>query len=98
MFARLGVDLYAIAIEKREDLEDLQESLGTAVTLLADPDGVAVEAFGVMDPDPIPPQPLARSATFFIDQEGVVRYRWLPRDYRNRPAPDDILRQIDRLR
>ena len=90
--------LPAPLIEKREDLEDLQESLGTAVTLLADPEGIAVEAFGVMDPDPIPPGLVARAATFFIDREGVVRYRWFPKDYRRRPAPRDILNQIDRLR
>ena len=68
------------------------------MTLLADPDGVAVKAFGLMDPDPIPPRPLARSATYFIDREGVVRYRWFPKDYRTRPVPGDILNVIDRLR
>ena len=51
-----------------------------------------------MDPNSIPPRPVARSATFFIDREGVVRYRWLPKDYRNRPSARDILKQIDRLR
>ncbi len=51
-----------------------------------------------MDPDPIPPGLVARAATFFIDREGVVRYRWFPKDYRRRPAPRDILNQIDRLR
>ncbi len=85
-FARLGIAVYAIAAQPVEKLAPLQEKLGIAVTLLADPEGKAVRAFGVLEK-----YGLARSATFLLDREGRVSYRWLAENYRKRPAPEEIL-------
>jgi peroxiredoxin len=85
-FSRLGTGVYAIAVEPADELTDLQEELGQGVTLLADPSGHAVRAFGVYDRFD-----LARAATFLIDRGGRIRYRWLADNYRKRPDPDDVL-------
>jgi len=93
-FDRLGVTVYAIAIDDPADLAELQEELGEAVTLLADPGGQAVSSFNMMDPKPFPARTQARAGTFWIDRDGVLRERWLPRNYRERPDPDEILGKI----
>lgn len=86
-FARLGTRVYGISTRTPEDLADLQEDLGTGVTLLSDPGGVAVSAFGMMDSR----MDIARSGSFLLDRQGRVKYRWLTDNYRERPAPDEIL-------
>ena len=85
-FKRLGVELYAIAAQPVEKLAPLQEKLGDAITLLADPDGTAVATFGMLERFG-----LARSATFLLDREGKVGRRWVADNYRKRPTVDDIL-------
>ena len=84
----------AIALQSREDLADLQEDLGDGVTLLADPTGEAIEAWGMRDLAPVPPRPMARAGTFLVDPKGVVRSHWLKRAYHERPGPDEILEQL----
>jgi peroxiredoxin len=85
-FARLGIEVYALAPQEAEKLESLQEDLGAAVTLLSDPETKAIAAFGVLERFGLP-----RAATFLIDREGRVTHRWVAENYRKRPSPDDIL-------
>jgi peroxiredoxin len=85
-FARLGVEVYALAPQPAEKLASVQEKLGAAVTLLADPEGHAVVAFGVLEKFGLP-----RAATFLFDREGRVSHRWLAENYRKRPKPEEIL-------
>ncbi len=87
-FDRLGIAVYAISTEEREKLASLQEDLDAGVTLLSDPEGVAVAEFGMAERFG-----LARAGTFLLDREGRVAHRWLAENYRKRPSPDDILRK-----
>jgi peroxiredoxin len=84
-FDRLGVAVYAITTQP-DGLGGLQEDLGAAVTLLSDPEGVAVAEFGMAERFG-----LARAGTFLLDRDGRVVHRWLAENYRKRPSPDDIL-------
>lgn len=85
-FDRLGVAVYAIAQQPVEKLTSLQEDLGQGVTLLSDPEGVAIRAFGMSERFG-----LARAGSFLLDREGRVSYRWLSENYRKRPDPEEIL-------
>lgn len=93
-FARLGVRVFALAVDEPADLAELQERLGDAVTLLADPSGQAVAAFDMLDPDPFPDRVQARAGTFWIDRDGRLRFRWLTDSYRKRPGAEEILAKI----
>jgi peroxiredoxin len=84
-FDRLGIAVYAITTQP-DGLAGLEEDLGTGVTLLSDPDGGAVTAFGMGERFG-----LARAGTFLLDREGRVTHRWLTGNYRKRPLPDEIL-------
>jgi peroxiredoxin len=85
-FARLGVAVYAIAVQPAESLVPLQEKLGDGVTLLSDPEGKATVAFGMLEGNG-----LARAGTFLVGREGFVSYRWLAENYRKRPEADEVL-------
>jgi peroxiredoxin len=88
------VRIFALSVDPPAELKDLQEKVGETVTLLADPEGAAVETFGMRDPAPFPPGDQARSGSFLIDAKGVVRHRWLPAHYHERPAPSAILERL----
>jgi len=90
------VRVYALSLEPADTLRELQERLGTAVTLLSDPSGEAAEAFGVLDPRPFPSRTMARAASFHVDREGMVRHRFLEGSYRERPDPGEILSALGR--
>jgi peroxiredoxin len=85
------VRLFALCQDEARDLEALQETVGHGVTLLVDPAGEAIDSFGMRDPDPVPPRPMARAGTFLIDRDGNVRRRWLSGRYHERPDPERIL-------
>ncbi len=83
--------VYALSTDPRKKLEGFQQTLGRGVTLLADPDGSAVRAWGMLDEKPFPKQGIARSGSFHVDARGVLRHRWLPTHYHSRAEPDEIL-------
>ena len=69
--------------------------MAPGVILLSDPEGAAVSAFGMLDPDPFPPgRVLARAGTVLIGADGIVKRWWLTDNYRKRPEPREILDAI----
>jgi len=86
--------VYALSGDRAETLRSLQSELGLAVTLLSDPTGEAIGEFGMRDPLGLPHENTARAGTFLIDRQGNVAQRWLAANYRQRPSPDEILRQL----
>ena len=91
----MGVRVYALSNEPVANLKELQEKYGTGVTLLSDPDGKAIAAFGMVDEGAFPEKKnLARAGVFHIDSKGMVRHVWLTDSYRRRPGLDAILDAI----
>ena len=64
------------------------------MTLLADPGGSVISAFGMLDPAPVPPRPMARAGLFFINRQGIVERRWLTDRYPERPRVAEILAAV----
>ncbi len=67
--------------------------------LLSDTDGRALEAFGVRHAagNPIDGKDIARPATFLLDREGRIVWRDLTENWRIRPRPAVLLRELDRV-
>jgi peroxiredoxin len=86
-FGRLGVRVFALARQPASDLQALQAKLGDGVTLLSDPQGAAVDRFGMRGPR----LGIARAGLFHIASDGVVLQGWLPASYRHWPDPAAIL-------
>ncbi len=65
--------------------------------MLSDPDHRVIDRYGLFKEDSPPNRPLPHPATYVIDKEGVVRYRFVETDYRIRPANEDILAVLESL-
>lgn len=65
--------------------------------MLSDPDHRVIDRYGLFNPDAPPNRPLPHPATYVIDKEGVVRYRFVEVDYRVRPTNEDILEVLKAL-
>ena len=65
--------------------------------MLSDPDHRVIDRYGLFNPDAPPNRPLPHPATFVIDKDGIVRYRFVEVDYRVRPTNEDILEVLKTL-
>ncbi len=57
--------------------------------LLADPDHAVINRYGIFNAESRLPVP--HPTTLVIDQDGVVRWKFIEIDYRIRPTNEDIL-------
>jgi peroxiredoxin len=69
------------------------ELVGRGLIYLSDPDQVVIKRYGLEDESL--GRDLARPATFILDEEGVIRWRHLPSDWRNRMGPTAYLAALD---
>ncbi len=84
--------IYGISTASAESLRDLQARLGLGVTLLSDPEGRAVSAFGMIDGGKLVSANLARAGSVLLDEGGRVIRVLLPESYVVRPRPEELLR------
>ncbi len=63
--------------------------------MLSDPDHAVIDRYGLLNEDSGRPMP--HPATYVIDKEGVVRYRFVEVDYKVRPTNEDILEVLKGL-
>lgn len=91
------VQILAISIDTHEQskrfVKDLREKFPAEVDfpLLEDRNHQVIDRFGILNPDgPGWPHP----ATYVIDKEGVVRWRFVEVDYKNRASNEQILQVL----
>lgn len=65
--------------------------------MLSDPNHAVIDRYGLFNENAPPNRPLPHPATYVIDKEGVVRYRFVEVDYRVRPTNEDILEVLKAL-
>ena len=65
--------------------------------MLSDPDHAVIDRYGLFNEDSPRRRPLPHPATYVIDKEGVVRYRFVEVDYKVRPTNEDILEVLKGL-
>ena len=63
--------------------------------MLSDPDHAVIDRYGLFNEDSGRSMP--HPATYVIDKEGVVRYRFVEVDYKVRPTNEDILEVLKGL-
>ena len=74
-------------------IDRISEDDGVApdFVMLSDPDHAVIDRYGLFNEDSSSRRPLPHPATYVIDMEGVVRYRFVEVDYKVRPTNEDIL-------
>ena len=63
--------------------------------LLADPDHAVIDRYGVFNPDG--GRPIPHPTTLVIDEQGMVRWKFIEIDFRIRPTNEDILTAVEEL-
>ena len=87
------------AVNKVKDLADkVAAKTGAAfsgVTLLSDADHKTIDAYGLLNMEAAQRgRFLPHPATFVLDTKGVVRWRFIEKDYKVRPTNDMILEAL----
>lgn len=98
-FEKHGAAVAAISVDSPDQSQELARAQGLTFPLLSDPEGLALEAFGVRHPEgnPIDHKDIARPATFVADREGRIVWRDLSSNWRIRPRPETLLRELERI-
>ena len=65
--------------------------------MLSDPDHAVIDRYGLFNEEAPPNRPLPHPATYVIDKDGIVRYRFVEVDYRVRPSNEDILAVLEQV-
>jgi len=92
--------ILVLSVDRTEDLQRMVDrvSEGSGHTpdfpFLSDPDHAVIDRYGLFnDGDPRGRQ-LTHPATFIIDKEGMVRWRFVEVDYRVRPSNEDVIEAL----
>ena len=75
-----------------------QDGIEIEFPLLSDPDHRVIDRYGLFNTEDPRGREIAHPATFVIDRDGRVRYRFVELDYRVRPTNEDILDVLTSLR
>ena len=65
--------------------------------LLSDPDHRVIDRYGIFNQEDPRGREIAHPATYVIDAEGTVRWKFVEVNYRVRPSNADILAELEEL-
>lgn len=75
------------------DIEKTRAKTGVDFPLYADPDRTAIKSWGVHDAE----NDISLPATFVVDAQGMVVFRYVGEDKTDRPVLDDIMKTLRAL-
>jgi peroxiredoxin len=97
------VQILALSVDDPADLQRMverissEDSVAPRFPFLTDTDHQVVDRYGLFNPDDPRGRQITHPATFVIDKEGMVRWRFVEVDYRLRPSNDDLLAVLREL-
>ncbi len=80
----------AISTDDEGKVLRTSRELSVRFKLISDVDRRIINLFGVRHPK----QGVARPATFIIDKRGLIRYRYIGKDYSDRPPITGLLQAL----
>ena len=95
------VEILAISVDNQAESKGLVEMLRERfdgqfdVPLLEDKDHRVIDRYGILNPDG---RGWPHPATFVIDPQGIVRWKFVELDYRKRPTHQEILRELEKIK
>ncbi len=93
---QVGAEVVAVSVDPSTTTQEKLGDSGIEFPLLADPDLVTIDAFGVRHPEGgMDGTDIARPATFLIDPEGRIIWRELTDNWRIRLRPERLLAQLE---
>lgn len=95
---RLGADVVAIAVTAIYAQQAFAASLDADFALLSDWSGAVTRAYGVEYDSWKGHAGLAKRSVFVVDQQGILRYRWVADDASVQPDFEGALTKLADLR
>jgi peroxiredoxin len=95
--------ILALSADAPDDLQRMvdrisaEDQLAPRFPFLTDPGHRVIDRYGLFNPDDPRGRQIAHPATFVIDGEGIVRWRFVEVDYRVRPGNEEILAVLAEL-
>lgn len=94
-----GVRPVAISVDTPAESATLCRKAGYTYTFLSDPHAEAIRRYDLLHHAASPDgKDIARPAEFLVDASGVVRWRNLTEDFRERATPEELLKAAQLLR
>lgn len=96
-------EIVTVSVDDRDGMQLMidrvaaDDGMAPDFIMLSDPDHAVIDRYGLFNENAPPNRPLPHPATYVIDKEGVVRYRFVEVDYRVRPTNEDILEVLKTL-
>ena len=88
------MELAAISTDNTTDAFQMAALVGAEFPVLADAQKTVVQAYGVFD---LLGDGVSAPAAFIVGSDGEMKWRFVGRTIQDRPAPDEILRQLEAL-
>ncbi|MPZ77607.1 MAG: redoxin domain-containing protein [Deltaproteobacteria bacterium] len=98
---REKAQILAVSIDSHEDSRQLSqkldaaEKLGQSFPMLQDTNHKVIDRYGILNPNG---KGWSHPATYLIDKQGVVRWRFIETNYTARPSNKQILQEISKLK
>ena len=98
------IQILAVSVDGPENLQkmvdriSMEDGISPDFPLLSDPDHGVIDRYGLFNAEDPRGREITHPATFVIDQEGVVRWRFVEVDYKVRPTNEDIVAVLNDLR
>ncbi len=95
--------IVALSVDSPEDLQRMVDRISgddqTAphFPFVTDPGHRVIDRYGLFNPDDRGGRQLTHPATFVIDMDGMVRWKYVEVDYRVRPSNEDVLAALREL-
>jgi len=89
--------IVALSVDSPEDLQRMvdnisaDDSLAPRFPFLTDPDHAVIDRYGLLNTNGPRGRQVTHPATYIIDMEGVVRWKFVEVDYKLRPGNEDLL-------
>ncbi|GIW42338.1 MAG: hypothetical protein KatS3mg076_2915 [Candidatus Binatia bacterium] len=96
-FRKRDCEILAVVVDPPETNAKVVADLGLEYRVLSDPELRVIDAYGLRHAG-TPAGDIARPASFLLDSNGTIRWRNLTENYRVRPSPETILRELDKIR
>lgn len=90
-------EVIAISVDSVEDNARMAKEVGLTYPILSDGSLRAIDAYDLRHMDGGPSGTVARSATFVVDGDGVVRWRDLTESYRVRPRAEEVEAEVAKV-
>ncbi|NAZ28045.1 MAG: redoxin domain-containing protein [Caldivirga sp.] len=91
---KANAEVVAISVDQPWALKAFKEANRLNFTLLSDFNRQFIEKYGLVLEDLLGLKKLAKRAAFILDDQGIVRYKWVSDDPRNEPPYKEILNLV----